>query len=140
MRNEKQKAEFRFEKLDVWNKTMEWVDEIYLLTRKFPDEEKFGLVAQLRRSSVSVASNIAEGSSRSSDKDFAHFLEIAYGSLMEAICQCMVAFRQGYLTEEEFDRLYSKAQELARMLSGLRSYLLEGSTRRFDLRLSTLDS
>jgi len=142
-------SEFRFEKLDVWCKAMEWVDEIYSFTRKFPDEEKFGLTSQFRRSSVSVVSNIAEGSGRSSDRDFAHFLEIAYGSLMESICQCIVAFRQGYLSGDEFNRLYSTAQRLARMLSGLRAYLDKGRETKVEgrgtrdkgrkIRPSTLD-
>ncbi len=102
---------FRFEKLDVWQKSMEWVDKIYRIVSEFPSEEKFGLSSQLKRSSLSVASNIAEGSGRSSAKDFARFVEIAYGSLMEAICQCTVAKRQGFLTAEAFQHLYLSEQK-----------------------------
>ena len=116
---------FRFEKLDVWQKAMDWIDHIYSGTAGFPEDERFGLTSQLRRSSISVAANIAEGSGRTSDKDFARFVEISYGSLMEAVCECIVAKRQGYLSEKHFMTLYSDAEELSRMLSGLRSYLLE---------------
>lgn len=115
---------FRFEKLDVWQKAMDWNDQVYSATTGFPKEEQFGLTSQLRRSSVSVAANIAEGSGRTSNKDFARFVEISYGSLMEAVCECMMAKRQDYLTEEQFKSIYGDAQELSRMLSGLRSYLL----------------
>lgn len=114
---------FRFENLDVWQKSMEWVDKIYRVVSKFPSEEKFGLSSQLKRSSLSVASNIAEGSGRSSAKDFSRFVEIAYGSLMEAICQCTVAKRQGFLTADAYQDIYIGAEELAKMLSGLRAYL-----------------
>ncbi|NLD36786.1 MAG: four helix bundle protein [Desulfatiglans sp.] len=97
-----EKPEFRFEKLDVWQKSIEWVDEIYSAAKLFPPDERFGLTSQLKRSSISVASNIAEGSGRSSDKDFARFIEIAYGSLMEAVCQCMIAKRQKFISGEDY--------------------------------------
>jgi four helix bundle protein len=116
---------FRFEKLEVWQKAMEWIDQIYLSTAGFPPEERFGLTSQLRRSGVSVAANIAEGSGRISDKDFAHFVEIAYGSLMEAVCECQVAKRRGYLPEVQFGTLCADAETLSRMLSGLREYLIQ---------------
>ena len=116
-------AEFRFEKLDVWNKAMDWVDHVYQVVGGFPADEKFGLTSQLKRSSISVVSNIAEGSGRKSNKDFARFVEISYGSLMEAICQCMIAKRQKYMSEEDFQAIRMGAVELSRMLSGLRSYL-----------------
>ena len=71
---------FRFEKLDVWQKSVEFADRVYAVTKSFPSDERFGLTSQMRRAAVSISSNIAEGSGGSSDKDFAHFLEIAYGS------------------------------------------------------------
>ena len=73
----------------------------------------FALTSQLRRASVSVSSNIAEGSGRNSDKDFAHFLEIAYGSLMETVSQCFLALDEGYLTQKDFDSLAGDADKLA---------------------------
>jgi len=72
---------YGFEKLDVWNKSVELSEEIYLITKEFPSDEKFGIISQLRRASVSVSSNIAEGSSRSSYKEQARFSEIAYGRI-----------------------------------------------------------
>ena len=114
---------FGFEKLDVWQKAVDYADTIYLVTRTFPDEERFGLTSQLRKASVSISSNIAEGSSRSSPADFRRFIEIAYGSLMETVSELKVAQRQGLVTMQTYDELYSQAENLARMLSGLRRNL-----------------
>lgn len=88
---------FRFEKFDVWHRAVEFADWVYAVTKEFPADERFGLTSQMRRAAVSISSNIAEGSSRSSDKDFAHFVEIAYGSLMEVVSQSPVASRQAFL-------------------------------------------
>lgn len=115
---------FRFEKLDVWQKSVEFADRVYAVTKSFPSDERFGLTSQMRRAAVSISSNIAEGSGRSSDKDFAHFLEIAYGSLMEVVSQSQVAVRQAFLEQQSRDALHERAEELARMLSGLKSSLL----------------
>jgi four helix bundle protein len=115
---------FRFEKLDVWQKAVDFADRVYVVTRDFPTDERFGLTSQLRRASVSISSNLAEGSGRSSNKDFSHFVEIAYGSLMEVVSQTQVAFRQSFLKDDDRSALYVAAEELARMLSGLRTSLL----------------
>ena len=115
---------FRFEKLDVWQKSVVFADLVYNVTRRFPSDERYGLTSQLRRAAVSISSNIAEGSGRSSDKDFAHFVQIAYGSVMEVVSQIHIAKRQTILAEESFQDLYSQANEISRMLSGLRSSLL----------------
>jgi four helix bundle protein len=85
---------FRFEKLDVWKKAVEYADVIYRVTQNFPAEERFGLTSQLRRSAVSVSSNIAEGSSRVSRTDLTRFIEIAYGSLLESVSELQIAKRQ----------------------------------------------
>lgn len=114
---------FRFEKLEVWKKGVEFADRVYKMTRGFPDDERFGLTSQMRRAAVSISSNIAEGSSRASDKDFARFVEIAYGSLMEVVPQMQVAVNQSLLPTATRDELYQRAEELARMLSGLRTSL-----------------
>jgi four helix bundle protein len=116
---------FRFEKLDVWNKAIDYADQVYSLSKSFPVNERFGLTSQIRRSAVSVSSNIAEGSGRSSDKDFARFIEIGYGSLMESISQTHIATRQGFIKPADFEQIRTAAEELARMLSGLRSSLLK---------------
>ena len=115
---------FGFERLAVWRKAIEFADTVYSVTRKFPLDERFGLTNQMRRSAVSISSNIAEGSSRHSSKDFARFIEIATGSLFEVISQSFISRNQGLITPEEFDILYKAAEEQGRMLSGLRRSLL----------------
>jgi len=115
---------FRFEKLDVWQRAIDFAGFVYTVTQTFPADERFGLTNQMRRAAVSVSSNIAEGSGRVSDIDFAHFLEFAYSSLMEVVSQSTIANRQEFLPKQSFDSIYRESEELARMLSGLRTSLL----------------
>ena len=115
---------FNFEKLDVWQKAIDFANLVYNETRAFPAEERFGLTNQLRRAAVSISSNIAEGSSRSSKSDFARFLEIAAGSVFEVVSQALIAQHQGFWSDVQFRRIYNDAEELSRMLSGLRKSLL----------------
>jgi len=115
---------FNFEKLDVWQKAIDFADLIYHEARRFPSEERFGLTNQLRRAAVSISSNIAEGSSRSSKNDFARFAEIAAGSVFEVVSQAFIARRQSFLGENQFRKIYADAEELSRMLRGLRRSLL----------------
>src|SRR5216117_1829352 len=114
---------FNFEKLDVWQKAIDFADLVYTHTRKFPADERFGLTNQMRGAAVSISSNIAEGTSRLSQNDFARFIEIATGSVFEVVSQSFIGRRQGFLTEEGFGKLYSAADEIGRMLSGLRKSL-----------------
>ena len=114
---------FNFEKLDVWQKSVALADAIYVQTRTFPREERFGLTNQMRRAAVSISSNIAEGSSRMSQADFRRFIEIAAGSVFELTSQAFIAKKQRFLPEEEFCAIYSATEELSRMLSGLRKSL-----------------
>ncbi len=114
---------FNFEKLDVWQKAIDFTDLVYANTRSFPTEERFGLTNQMRRAAVSVSSNIAEGCSRSSKTDFARFIEISTGSVFEVVSQAFIGRRQGFLTESGFELLYHAAEEQSRMLSGLRKSL-----------------
>src|SRR5205823_14157408 len=93
-------------------------------TRTLPTDERFGLTTQLRRAAVSISSNIAEGSSRSSKIDFARFVEIAGGSVFEVASECFVARRQHFLSDDNSRRIYAAAEEQSRMLSGLRRSLL----------------
>src|SRR5271169_4941941 len=111
---------FKFEKLEVWKKAILFADNIYSATRSFPNYEKYGLSNQMRRAAVSVASNIAEGSSRSSDLDFARFIEIAYGSLLETVSEAEIAKRQEFLSDDNFAIIYKRAEELGKMLSGIK--------------------
>lgn len=114
---------FNFEKLDVWNEAIEFADQIYRITRTFPADERFGLTAQMRRAAVSVSSNIAEGSSRSSRNDFGRFVEIATGSVFEVVSQSFISQRQGFLAPEDFQKIYTIAEKQGKMLSGLRRSL-----------------
>ena len=114
---------FRFEKFEVWQRSIAFADQIYACTRSFPRDEQFGLTSQMRRAAVSVSSNIAEGSSRSSDRDFSRFVEVSYGSLMEVVSESFVARNQTFIAQPQFEQVYSEAEHIARMLSGLRNTL-----------------
>lgn len=118
-----QSGMFNFEKLDVWQKAIDFADLVYNHTRNFPVDERFGLTNQMRRAAVSISSNIAEGTSRMSQTDFVRFIEIATGSVFEVVSQSFIGRRQQFLTEEAFRSLYSAAEEIGRMLSGLRKSL-----------------
>jgi four helix bundle protein len=109
---------FDFEKLFVYKKAIGFVNEIYILTREFPKEELFGITGQLRRASVSVALNIAEGSGRSK-KEFKRFLIMARASVHECVAILEISSLQGYITKEKKERYCNACIELAKMLSGL---------------------
>ncbi|MEI7864485.1 MAG: four helix bundle protein [Chthoniobacterales bacterium] len=121
--SEETKRGFNFEKLDVWQRTVGLAAFIDDITGKFPSEEKFGITSQMRRAAVSVSSNIAEGSSRSSRQDFARFVEFAVGSLYELVSQGFIARKQGLPDDPGFHKLYSDWDELIRMPIGLRNHL-----------------
>ena len=112
---------FNFEKLDVWQKSKELISKIYAITGKFPEREKFALSSQMQRAAVSVASNVAEGSSRSSLKDQLRFTEIAYGSLMELYCQLLIANDLGYIDEQCIEDMQSEIEYVFTKLSALRN-------------------
>ena len=116
---------FGFEKLEVWKKAIEYANAIYTVTRIFPDDERFGLRVQLQRAAVSISSNVAEGSSRTSKKDFARFVELSYGSLMETISQLRIAQNQKLVAVDKVSDLRERAMEISRMLSGLKGSLLK---------------
>ena len=120
---------FRFEKLDVWHDARRLNRLAYQCTRCFPESERFGLVNQIRRASVSVSSNIAEGSGRNSDPDFARFLEIAYGSLMEVVSQLFLALDEGYVSQDDLSEIMDLAHLLASRLSALCKSLGRDSRR-----------
>jgi four helix bundle protein len=115
---------FNFEKLETWQKAIAFADLVYEITRNFPGDERFGLTNQMRRAAVSVSSNIAEGAARNSKNDYARFLEIAAGSLFEVVSQSFVGKRQGFLSQSDFQKLYTAAEEQGKMLSGLRRSVL----------------
>ena len=106
----------------AWQKSMQFVTDVYHETADFPKEEVYGLTNQLRRAAVSVPSNIAEGHGRSSKKEFHRFVSQARGSLLEVETQLEIARNLGYLSADGASVLLSKASEIARMLNGLLSW------------------
>ena len=111
---------FSFEKLNVWVDSKDLVKTIYKITGKFPDEEKFGLTSQLRRASVSVASNLAEGTSRKTNKDKAHFSTIAFSSLMEVLNQIIISYELNFIEEKEYQGIRTNIEKVANKLNALR--------------------
>lgn len=110
---------FSFEKLEVWKRAKDLTLEIYKITRQFPDEEKFGLVSQLRRATVSISSNIAEGSSRKSRKDQARFYIIAFGSAIEVLNQLIISNELEYISEDQYKELREELEIMMAMLNRL---------------------
>ena len=116
---------FSFEKLNVWKESIELTKDIYLLTNQFPSEEKFGLVSQLRRASVSISSNIAEGTSRSTNKDKAHFTTISYSSTMEILNQLIISKELEFISEEEYLKIRERIYKISNMLNALKKAQLK---------------
>jgi four helix bundle protein len=110
----------RFCDLKVWQRSHQMVLSIYRLTKSFPDDERYGLVSQLRRAAASVPTNIAEGSSRQGNQDFARFLNIAEGSLAETHYLVLLGADLGYFTQTVADEHLAEISEIARMLYALR--------------------
>ena len=118
---------YTFEKLEVWNESKEFTKSIYTLTSTFPDSEKFGLVSQLRRASVSICSNIAEGSARKSFKDKAHFTTMAFSSTVEALNQLISSFELDFIKENDYLKLRQDIESVTNKLNGLRNYQIDKS-------------
>lgn len=114
-----------FKNLNIWKLSIDLADDIYSITESFPKNEEFGLKSQLRRCAVSVSSNIAEGSSRNSNKDFNRFLEISLGSLYEMYTQITICKMRNYLEKERIELLEQKIQELQKMISGFQKKYYE---------------
>lgn len=111
------------ERLDVWQKAVDFVVEVYKATESFPKEEKFGLTAQVRRAAVSIPANIAEGAARRSTKEFVYFLSNAQGSASEVETELLIANRLGYLPEPRLSELRSSYDDIGKMLIGLTRHL-----------------
>lgn len=111
---------FAYQKLEVWQMPKSMVVFVYEITSKFPSEEKFGLISQINRAAISVASNIAEGSARTSYKDQAHFTQTAYGSLIEVACQFEIAKELGFIDSSKLDEILDRIVPIADKLSALR--------------------
>ncbi len=113
---------FGFEKLDLYIELKKFIKEIYFATKEFPDSEKFGLISQIRRAAISIASNIVEGNSRNSFKDRIHFVNMAYSSLMEVVCQIDISNELGYIGIEKVDALRLKVEYIAKLINGYKRY------------------
>ena len=109
--------------LDVWNKAIAFTTDIYGVTKIYPDEEKFGLVSQIRRAAVSIASNIAEGATRNSRKEFMQFLYMALATASEVETQLIISKNLGYINEPDFIGLNNNLSDISKMLFGLIKYL-----------------
>jgi four helix bundle protein len=110
-------------KLDVWQKSVDFVVDVYETTKSFPSDERFGLISQLRRASSSIPANIAEGAARKSDKEFIHFLSTAQGSASEVDTHLFIALKLGYLSENNHNDLDAKLDDIGRMITGLANHL-----------------
>lgn len=116
-----------FRKLRVWQRSHRLTLRIYEVTKAFPEDERFGLTSQMRRSAVSVESNLAEGSGRSGDRDFARFVALASGSASELECQVLIASDLGLIADGEARSFLSELVGVREMLKALRRSLVAGA-------------
>jgi four helix bundle protein len=116
---------YSFEKLLVWQESIKLVKDIYRITKEFPSEEKFGLISQLRRATVSISSNLAEGTSRKTTKDKAHFTTISYSSAMEVLNQLIISKELGFISENETILARQRIEKITNMLNSLRNAQLK---------------
>jgi len=116
---------FSFENLEVWKDTKEFTVILYKLTKSFPDDERFGLISQLRRAVISVSSNISEGSSRATAKDQAYFYNLAFSSLMEVHSQILVSIELNFIQKEKEEELRDIIAKIGNKLNALRNASLK---------------
>ena len=114
----------RYKELKFWQFSRVFCKDIYTITASFPSDEKFGLVSQLRRSSISIASNIAEGASRKSNKDFSRFIIIALGSCYEVETQLLISMDLGFISDNQNRKLQEKLHSIIKMMSKFNSTLV----------------
>jgi len=110
---------YRFEKLRIWIEARKFIKEIYLIVNKFPNNEQFALIAQIKRAAISIALNIVEGSDKKSDKEFIRYLRISIGSINEVIAGLYLAQDLGYLNNTKFQHLYELSHKLSAMINAL---------------------
>ena len=113
----------KFKELAIWQRSRLFCSKVYEIPSNFPESEKFGLTNQLRRASVSILSNIAEGSSRKSNKDFSRFLQIALGSAYEIETQLLISSVLKFISIEELNTIVNELNEIVKMVSKLKSTL-----------------
>jgi four helix bundle protein len=115
------KLKHNFKNLKVWQKSVDLAVKVYQMTGIFPSEEKFGMTSQMRRSSVSIPSNVAEGSERNSSKAFTNCLDISLGESFELETQTIIANRVGLLDQKQFDDLNQELDEIQKMIIGFKA-------------------
>lgn len=121
---------FRFEKLEVWNESIDYAKKIYKLADTLPRNELFGLNSQLKHAALSIPSNIAEGSGGSTTKDFSHYLDISIKSTTETVSQLLFGREMGYFKQEDVKKLYEEAETLVKRIQGLKKYLHKSEGRK----------
>ena len=115
--------DFSYRKLNVYQLSKILVTDVYKLVERFPKEETYALCDQMRRAVISIPSNIAEGTSKASPKEQFNFIEIAYGSLMEIMCQTEIAYDQHYITQDDLSMIEEKIVSIYKMLSSMQASL-----------------
>jgi len=117
--------QYGFEKLNVWQNSRELTKSIYLLTKSFPQDEKFGIVSQMRRCAISISSNIAEGSSRKTAKDQARFYTIAFSSTIELLNQLILSLDLEYIQDEQYSLLRLNIEQITNQINALQKALFK---------------
>ena len=123
-----ERNKYYYKKLKVWQKAMKLVIHVYKATKNFPKHEQYGLISQMRRSVISIPSNIAEGQGRNSDKEIVRFLDIARGSIYELDTQIEISRQLNYMNPKDFNTIFNLLDETSRMLTGLRKSKSQHST------------
>lgn len=116
---------YSFEKLEVWKEAIQLVVNTHKITDLFPNEEKFGLISQMRRSSVSVSSNIAEGTARQTNKDKAHFLTVAYSSTLELLNQAIIAKELKFISQENYKNIRLEVESITNKINALKNHFIK---------------
>jgi len=120
---------YSFEKLEVWKESKTLTKIIYQITSRYPENEKFGLTSQLRRASISVCSNLTEGSARITSKDKAHFSTMAYSSLIEVLNQIIISYELDFIDESDYLNFRILIESLSNKINSLRKFQLNESTK-----------
>lgn len=117
--------EYSFERLEVWKESIKLSVSIYKITATFPDNEKFGLISQMRRCTVSISSNIAEGTARLINKDKAHFMTMAYSSALELLNQAIIAKELNFFSEENYKIIRFEVESITNKINALRNHFIK---------------
>ena len=121
-----------FKEMKIWKDSMFFAKEIFIVTQSFPSEEKFGLISQMRRCAISIPSNIAEGSGRTTNKEFGRFLDISLGSAYEIETQILLAVDFGYILPHHYQKLTEQINAIQRMLIGFKNRIIKNPEQNND--------